>query len=88
MYGYETWCVKLREEHGVRVFENRVLRGMVWPQREEVTGRWIKTRNEELHDLCSSPDYWGDKMKEDEMGCTCGTYGTEERSSQIFGGEA
>jgi hypothetical protein len=38
------------------VFENRVLRGMVWPQREEVTGGWIKWRNKELHDLYRSPD--------------------------------
>jgi hypothetical protein len=81
LYGYETWSVSLREEHGARVFENRVPRRMM---REEVTGGWIKWRNKELRDLYSS----GDQIKEDEMGWTCGTYGTEERSSQIFGGEA
>jgi len=39
----------------VRVFENRVLRGIFGPKREEVTGEWRKLHNEELNDLyCSS----------------------------------
>jgi hypothetical protein len=83
------------------VFENRMLKGMVWPQREEVTGGWVEWRNKELRDLYPSPDifvpspdiifvpsldiifapftghYSGDVIKEDEIGWTCGTYGTE-----------
>jgi hypothetical protein len=46
----------LREEHRLRVFENRVLRRIFGPKRDEVTGEWIKLHNEELHDLCSSPN--------------------------------
>jgi hypothetical protein len=38
LYGCETWCLTLREEHRLRVFENRVLRGIFGPKREEVTG--------------------------------------------------
>jgi hypothetical protein len=38
------------------VFENRVLRRMFGPKREEVTGEWSKLHNEELHDLYSSPN--------------------------------
>jgi hypothetical protein len=38
LYGCETWCLKLREEHRLRVFENRVLRRMFDPKRDEVTG--------------------------------------------------
>jgi hypothetical protein len=45
----------LREEHRVRAFENRVLRRMFGPKRDEVTGEWRKLHNEELRDLYSSP---------------------------------
>jgi hypothetical protein len=55
LYGCETWSLSLREEHRLRVFENRVLRRVFGPKRDEVTGEWIKLRNEELHDLYSSP---------------------------------
>jgi hypothetical protein len=44
-----------REEHRLRVFENRVLRMIFGPKRGEVTGEWRKTHNEELCDLYSSP---------------------------------
>jgi hypothetical protein len=37
------------------MFENRVLRRIFGPKRDEVTGEWIKFHNKELHDLCSSP---------------------------------
>jgi hypothetical protein len=46
----------LREEHRLRVFENRVLRKIFGPKRNEVTGEWRKLDNEELHDLYSSPN--------------------------------
>jgi hypothetical protein len=45
----------LREEHRLGVFENRVLRRIFGLKRNEVTGEWRKLRNEELHDLYSSP---------------------------------
>jgi hypothetical protein len=47
--------VTLREEHRLRVFENRVLRRIFGPKRVEVTGEWRKLYNEELRDLYSSP---------------------------------
>jgi hypothetical protein len=45
----------LREEHRLRVFENRVLRRIFGPKRDEVTGAWRKLHNEELRGLYSSP---------------------------------
>jgi hypothetical protein len=56
MYRCETWSVKLREEHRLRVFENRVLRGIFGPKRDEVTGDWRKLLSGELHNLYPSPD--------------------------------
>jgi hypothetical protein len=56
LYGCETWSLTLREEHRLRVFENRVLRRIFGPKKDEVTGEWRKLHNEELHNLYSSPD--------------------------------
>jgi hypothetical protein len=56
LYGYETWYITLREEHRLRVFENRVLRRIFGPKRDEVAGEWRKLHSEELHNLYSSPD--------------------------------
>jgi hypothetical protein len=55
LYVCETWSLMLREEHRLRVFENRVLRRIFGPKRDEVTGCWRKLHNEELHGLYSSP---------------------------------
>jgi hypothetical protein len=55
LYGFETWSLTLKEEHRLRVFENRVLRGIFGPMRDEVMGEWRKLHNKELHDLYSSP---------------------------------
>jgi hypothetical protein len=55
LYGCETWSLTLREEHRLRLFENRVLRRIFGPNRDEVTGGWRKLHNEELHGLYSSP---------------------------------
>jgi len=41
--GCETWSLILREERRLRVFENRVLRRIFGPKRDEVTGEWRKT---------------------------------------------
>jgi len=51
LYGCETWSLTLREKRRLRVFGNRVLRGIFGPKKDEVTGEWRKLHNEELNDL-------------------------------------
>jgi hypothetical protein len=57
LYGCETCFLTLREEHRLRVFENRVrvLRRIFGPERDEGAGGWRKLHCEELHGLYSSP---------------------------------
>jgi len=59
LYGCETWSLTLREGRRLRVFENRVLRRIFGPKRDEVTREWRKLCNEELNDLYSSPKFFG-----------------------------
>jgi hypothetical protein len=54
-YGCETLSLTLRDEHGLRVFENRVLRRIYGPKSDEVTGGSKKLHNEGFHNLYSSP---------------------------------
>jgi len=54
LYGCETWSLTLRGESRFREFENRVLRRIFGPERDEVTGEWRKIHTEELNYLCSS----------------------------------
>jgi len=56
LYGCETWSLTLREEHRLRVFENRVLRRIFGSKRDEVKGEWRKLHDEELKVLYSSPN--------------------------------
>jgi len=49
LYGCETWSLTLREERRLRVFENRVLRRVFGPKRDEGAGEWRKLHNEELN---------------------------------------
>jgi hypothetical protein len=56
LYGCETCSLTLREEHRLIVFENRVLRRIFGPKRDEVTGQWRRLHSGELHNLYLSPD--------------------------------
>ena len=53
LYGCETWSLTLREERRLRVFENRVLRRIFGPKRDDVIGEWRKLHNEEVNVQCS-----------------------------------
>jgi hypothetical protein len=63
------------------VFQNRVLKRMFRPKRDEMTGDWRKLHNEQLHNLYSLPSIIRmikSRVKEDEMGRVCGTNMGEE----------
>jgi hypothetical protein len=50
VYGSETWSLTLKEERRLRASENRVLRRIFGPNRDEITGEWKKLHNEELNE--------------------------------------
>jgi len=84
LYGCETWSLTLREEHRLKVS-----RRIFGPKRDEVTREWTKIHNEELNDLHSSPNtIWMIKIKKNEMGGSCSTYGREDMCIQGLGGES
>jgi hypothetical protein len=55
LYGYATWSLTIKEEHRLRVFENRVLRRIFGPKRDDVKGEGCQVHNKEIRDLHSSP---------------------------------
>jgi hypothetical protein len=59
LYGCEAWSLTVREERRLKVSENRVLRRVFGPKRDEVTGEWRKLHNEEPNDLYSLPNIVG-----------------------------
>jgi hypothetical protein len=78
-----TWSLTSRGEHGLKVLENRMLRRIFRPKREELTGEWRKFHNEELHNMYGSPSI--NRMnKKDEMNSACSTYGKEEVTYRIY----
>jgi hypothetical protein len=72
----------------LKVFENRVLRRVFGPKRDEVTGNGENYIMRSLM-ICILTQYCaGGKIKKNEMGCACGAYEGGERCAQGFGGEA
>jgi len=65
------WSLTLREKRTLRVFENRMLRRVFGPKRDEVTGEWRKLHNEELNDLVLLTQYSSGGKIKNEMGGAC-----------------
>jgi hypothetical protein len=87
VYGCESWSLTLREERRLRVFENRVLRRIFGPKRDEVTGDWRKLRNKELNALYCSTNIFR-VIKSRRMGwARHAAHDREARCKEGFGGE-
>jgi hypothetical protein len=87
LYGCETWSLTLREEHKLRVFENRVLTRIFGQKRGEVTRKLGKLHSEELNNLYSSPDVIR-QIKSRRMKCVARVACMGEESVPGFGGKA
>jgi len=88
LYGCGTWSLILREESRLKVFENRVLRRIFGPKRDEVTGEWRKLHNEELNYLYCSPIIFRViKSRRMRWAEHVAHMGGEERRVQGLGGE-
>jgi hypothetical protein len=85
LYGYETWSLTLRKEHRLRVFENRVMRRIFGPKRDEATGEWRKLHNEELRDLYSSPSIIRIIRSRRMLGGACSTNGGKPERKRPLG---
>jgi hypothetical protein len=78
----------LREEHGLKVFENRVLRGIFGLKRDEVTEGWRKLHNQELCDLYSSPSIINNnQVEEDDMSGSCSANGEKRNAYRLLVGK-
>jgi hypothetical protein len=87
LYRCETWLLTLREEHWLRVFENRLLRRIFGPKGNEVAGEWRKLHNKELNDLYSSSNLiWVINLRRMRRVRHVACVG-KERCIQGFGGE-
>ena len=89
LYGCETWSLTLKEERRLRVSENRVLRRIFVPKRDEVTGECRRLHNEGLYDLYCSPNIVLviELSKKKEMSGACSMCGGVERCILGFGGQ-
>jgi hypothetical protein len=89
LYGCETGSLTLRKEHRLRGFENRELRRVFGPKRDEVTGEWIKSHSGQLHNLYSSSDIIRQiKSRRMLWAGHVARMGRREKSVQGFGGKA
>jgi hypothetical protein len=77
----------MREEHGLKTFENRVLGRIFGPKREKVVGGWRRLHNEELHNLYASPNIIIVIKIEDVIGRACSTHGDMRNAYKILVGK-
>jgi len=75
LYGCEIWSLTLRQEHRLRVCENRVLTRIYGPRRKDVARGWKRLHNEELHNLHDL----------DDMDRACSMHGRYDKGIQNFG---
>jgi hypothetical protein len=83
LYILHSWSLTLKEKHRLRVFENRVLRGIFGPKGDEVTGEWRTLHNGELHNLYSSLNIIR-KIKSRRIKCTGHVWERREKRKMFW----
>jgi hypothetical protein len=83
-YGWKKWLLNLRQNGKLSVFQNRALKSIFGPKRDEVAVEWRKLHNEELNDLYCSSNIIR-VIKSIRIGWACSTYSGEERCVQGVG---
>jgi hypothetical protein len=78
LYGCGTWPPTLKEEHRLRVFENRVFKRILGPRREKVIDGWKNCLMRSILTSASCQILSDDQNEQDEMGGTCGTTGNKK----------
>jgi hypothetical protein len=86
LYGCETWCLTLRKVLRLRMFENKLLRRVFGPKRDEVTRDWGELLNG--RSIVCTLRQMSDQIKENEMGEVCSAYGEDEKCVQNFAWKA
>jgi hypothetical protein len=77
-HGSETWSLILREDHKVRVYENRALRNILMPRRDKVTGSGEDYIKRSFTICTTHRILFRDEIKKNETGGACSTHGTNE----------
>jgi hypothetical protein len=85
LYGCENCSLTIREEHRLRVSENRVLRRIFRPKKKEAAGGWRTLHDEEFHNLYASPDIF--QVIKSRRGEECGTHGGMRDAYKIWAGK-
>jgi hypothetical protein len=65
LYECDIWSLSLREKRTLRLFENRALRRLLGPKRDQVTGEWRRLHNVEFNDVYLSPNIFGGSNQEE-----------------------
>jgi hypothetical protein len=76
--GCDTWSLTLREEYGLKVFENRMLKKMFGRKMDEVTGK-EPTKRASLYSEFLTKYYLNDQIKKNDICSACGTYERHEK---------
>jgi hypothetical protein len=83
LYGCGTWSLTLREEHRLRGFENRVVRGIFGAQKNKMTEDCTELQNDELHNFLG----YNYRVKDDEMGRACSKHGRGDGFLRVLVGK-
>jgi len=87
VYGCEIWWLTLKEESRLTVFENRMVRRIFVPERDEITGKWVVYLIRSSMICTPHPVLFGDQIEKNEMGGACSTCGKRRGVYRVLVGK-